>query len=441
MIKQLSKILWEICDLLQGYFDPTIYLQVLKTLAFLYLLEKELLKGNERFISQLKGQFNFSNVATSEELIESLHSFISQNKELDWLQHSISELSRLNKQDLFEKVMTLIKDIPVEPSTVKVYLECLNLLSTKERLSFPTPASLCELAKELLANTSYDTLYDPAIGTGKLAYEVSLNHENVKIYGQDIYEADLNICRMLLMLSGRIEELSYLKEGHTITEPKHFEGDKIKTFDCVVAQPPFGLRDWGIEQLLDDDRFHRGLPPKAHGDYAFITQVIESLNEGGKALMILPSSPLFREAREGQIRKQLIEENLVEAVIALPGNMLHGTAIPVNIVIFNKQKSSKDTFFINATSFVNRQRTQSTLTEEGITAIAKIYHNHEELEEISKSVTPEEIKINRYNLMVNRYVTQSQVEEVFDLESLQQEHQTLMKHLETVQMQLDDILV
>lgn len=439
-MERLSILLWKTYDLLRGHFDSSTSLILIKWLAFFQLFAKALLKGDEQFISQVKGSFDLDGLKTNEELMKLIGKFVLENKELKWFEDSFLQLSRFNHPKLFEKVMDLMREIPVETSIVDVYLQGLNVLAIKDRSSCETPLSLCELAKELLAHTSYDTLYDPAIGAGKLAYEVSLNHENVKIYGQEIHPTELTICKMLLTLSGRINQLSYLKQGHTITTPKHLNGGRVKTFDCVVSQPPFSFRDWGIEQVTEDARFHRGLPPKAHGDYAFITHVVESLNEMGKALMILPSSPLFREAREGEIRKQLIEENLVEAVIALPGNMLHDTAIPVNIVIFNKQKLSSDTFFINATSLVNRQRTQSTLTEEGIRAIAKLYHDREEVEEISKSVTLEDIKANRYSLMVDRYVTLKQVQEVFDLDALQQEHQKLKKHLETIQTQLDDIL-
>ena len=439
-MEQLPRLLEKIEDLLRGHFDSSTSLLMIKWLAFFQLFAKALLKGDEALISQLKGEFDWSEFKTNEELMALIRIFILENGDLNWFEDSFSELSRLNNQELFEDIMSLIRKIPVETSTVEVYLQCLDVLATRDRFNYETPSSLSGLAKELLAHTSYDTLYDPAIGAGKLAYEVSLNHENVKIYGQDIHPMELNICKMLLTLSGRINELSYLKEGHTITSPKHIEEGKVKTFDCVVSQPPFGLRDWGIEQILEDDRFHRGLPPKTHGDYAFITQVVESINETGKGLMILLTGPLFREAREGEIRRQLIEENLVETVISLPGNMLHGTALPVNIVIFNKQKSSPDIFFINATSFVTRKRTQSTLTESAIKEIANLYHNHEEVEEISRIVSIDEIKANRYNLMVERYVTKKQVQEVFDLDALQKEHQTLMKDLEILQTQLGDIL-
>ncbi len=439
-MKKISTIILKQYDLLRGNFDSPTSLRLIKELAFLYLLDKELAKKNKLFTSQLQGQLNLQEVTTNEELMFSLRSFLNQNPVLDWVEDMFPDLIRLQNQEVFEKMINNLKEIPVESSSIEIFFECLDTLNTKDRYQLETSKSLCLLSKALLSNTSYETLYDPAIGVGKLAYEVSLNHPNVKIYGQEIDRFDLTICRMLLALSGRIHELSSLKEGHTITDPKHRSGNQLQTFDCVVCQPPFGLRDWGMEQVMGDARFHRGIPPRTGGEYAFITQVVESLNEHGKGVMILPSGPLFREAREGEIRKKLIEENLIEAVISLPGNMLHNSAIPVNIVIFSKRKQNSNIFFIDATSFTTRQRTLSTLTEIAIQEISKLYHNFEEREEISRLVSLSDIQDNRYNLMVERYVTSKTVQEVFDLESLQQEHQNLMKHLETIQTQLEDIL-
>ena len=296
------------------------------------------------------------------------------------------------------------------------------------------------LSKELLTNTSFETLYDPAIGSGSLAYEVSQAHQDVLIYGQEINRQALNQCRMLLTLTGRIHELAYLKEGHTLIDPKHVEGTTLQKFDCIVCQPPFGLKDWGMEQVMDDARFHRGVPPRSSADFAFMTQVVESLNETGKAVMIVPSGVLFRESREGDIRKQLIEENLIETVISLPGNMLYGTALPVNIVIFDKQKKTNDIFFMNATSFVEKNRTLNTLLEQSIKEIGQLYHTREEREEVSKLVSLEQVQENRYNLMVERYVTPKVKQEKFDVEALKAEHEKLNKQLMIIQHQLQEIL-
>ena len=439
-MKNIQNYAYKFSDLLRGSFDSSSAGQLIRTFTFLHQLERELLEENEVFTSQLQGCFDLKEATCKGEIIQSLKSFIDQNAELNWLQDSFSDIDRLDNDKLFKQVIDFLNSVSFEQSSVEVFQKCSFYLSLQDRFSFETPASLALLSKELLTNTSFETLYDPAIGSGSLAYEVSQGHQDVLIYGQEINRQALNQCRMLLTLTGRIHELAYLKEGHTLIDPKHVEGTTLQKFDCIVCQPPFGLKDWGMEQVMDDARFHRGVPPRSSADFAFMTQVVESLNETGKAVMIVPSGVLFRESREGDIRKQLIEENLVETVISLPGNMLYGTALPVNIVIFNKQKKTNDIFFMNATSFVEKNRTLNTLSEQSIKEIGQLYHTRKERAEVSKLVSLEQVRENRYNLMVERYVTKKEVHEVFDLESLREEHKTLTKKLTEIQTQLEEIL-
>lgn len=439
-MKNIQNYAYKFSDLLRGSFDSSSAGQLIRTFTFLHQLERELLEENEVFTSQLQGCFDLKEATCKDEMIQSLKSFIDQNAELNWLQDSFSDIDRLDNDKLFKQVIDFLNSVSFEQSSVEVFQKCSFYLSLQDRFSFETPASLALLSKELLTNISFETLYDPAIGSGSLAYEVSQGHQDVLIYGQEINRQALNQCRMLLTLTGRIHELAYLKEGHTLIDPKHVEGTTLQKFDCIVCQPPFGLKDWGMEQVMADARFHRGVPPRSSADFAFITQVVESLNETGKAVMIVPSGVLFRESREGDIRKQLIEENLVETVISLPGNMLYGTALPVNIVIFNKQKKTNDIFFMNATSFVEKNRTLNTLSEQSIKEIGQLYHTRKERAEVSKLVSLEQVRENRYNLMVERYVTKKEVHEVFDLESLREEHTTLTKKLTEIQSQLEDIL-
>lgn len=439
-MKNIQNYAYKFSDLLRGSFDSSSAGQLIRTFTFLHQLERELLEENEVFTSQLQGCFDLKEATCKDEMIQSLKSFIDQNAELNWLQDSFSDIDRLDNDKLFKQVIDFLNSVSFEQSSVEVFQKCSFYLSLQDRFSFETPASLALLSKELLTNTSFETLYDPAIGSGSLAYEVSQAHQDVLIYGQEINRQALNQCRMLLTLTGRIHELAYLKEGHTLIDPKHVEGTTLQKFDCIVCQPPFGLKDWGMEQVMADARFHRGVPPRSSADFAFMTQVVESLNETGKAVMIVPSGVLFRESREGDIRKQLIEENLVETVISLPGNMLYGTALPVNIVIFNKQKKTNDIFFMNATSFVEKNRTLNTLSEQSIKEIGQLYHTRKERAEVSKLVSLEQVRENRYNLMVERYVTKKEVHEVFDLESLREEHKTLTKKLTEIQTQLEEIL-
>ena len=439
-MKNIQNYAYKFSDLLRGSFDSSSAGQLIRTFTFLHQLERELLEENEVFTSQLQGCFDLKEATCKDEMIQSLKSFIDQNAELNWLQDSFSDIDRLDNDKLFKQVIDFLNSVSFEQSSIEVFQKCSFYLSLQDRFSFETPASLALLSKELLTNTSFETLYDPAIGSGSLAYEVSQGHQDVLIYGQEINRQALNQCRMLLTLTGRIHELAYLKEGHTLIDPKHVEGTTLQKFDCIVCQPPFGLKDWGMEQVMDDARFHRGVPPRSSADFAFITQGVESLNETGKAVMIVPSGVLFRESREGDIRKQLIEENLVETVISLPGNMLYGTALPVNIVIFDKQKKTNDIFFMNATSFVEKNRTLNTLLEQSIKEIGQLYHTREERQEVSKLVSLEQVQENRYNLMVERYVTPKVKQEKFDVEALKAEHEKLNKQLMIIQHQLQEIL-
>lgn len=439
-MKNIQNYAYKFSDLLRGSFDSSSAGQLIRTFTFLHQLERELLEENEVFTSQLQGCFHLKEATCKDELIQSLKSFIDQNAELNWLQDSFSDIDRLDNDKLFKQVIDFLNSVSFEQSSVEVFQKCSFYLSLQDRFNFETPASLALLSKELLTNTSFETLYDPAIGSGSLAYEVSQAHQDVLIYGQEINRQALNQCRMLLTLTGRIHELTYLKEGHTLIDPKHVEERTLQKFDCIVCQPPFGLKDWGMEQVMADARFHRGVPPRSSADFAFMTQVVESLNETGKAVMIVPSGVLFRESREGDIRKQLIEENLIETVISLPGNMLYGTALPVNIVIFDKQKKTNDIFFMNATSFVEKNRTLNTLLEQSIKEIGQLYHTREEREEVSKLVSLEQVQENRYNLMVERYVTPKVKQEKFDVEALKAEHEKLNKQLMIIQHQLQEIL-
>ncbi len=442
MMNNVTTYTWNLHEKLRGVFDESYAIQVGYTVTFLGLFENELRKGNETIISQVQGDFNFKGAINHQALIDSLEVFIQNNPNLSWLQDSLSYLARLGNEELFISLRDLICKSTFKESSAEVFKQYIEIVSSKDRYTIIglTPYSLSSLSRELLSKTTFTTLYDPTIGAGVLAYEVSQNHQHVEIFGQEINHETLNQCRMLFALTGRIQNLVDLQEGHVITDPKHLKDDKNQTFDCVVCQPPFSIREWGYEQVMEDSRFHRGIPPRSQGDFAFITQVVESLNDQGKALMILAPGALFREGREGEIRKKLIEDNLIETIISLPGNMLYGTAIPVNIVIFNKKKETDDIFFINASSFVERSRMLSTLTPQSIDEIGKIYHQREEHAQISKLVPLQQIQENRYNLMIERYITPKLIVETFNMDSLKEEYQVLTERLTTIQSQLEDLL-
>jgi type I restriction enzyme M protein len=206
-------------------------------------------------------------------------------------------------------------------------------------------------------------------------------------------------------------------------------------FDIVVANPPFSLEKWGYEAAAADPfhRYHRGLPPKSKGDYAFITHMVETARERtGKVGVIVPHGVLFRGAAEGKIRRKLIDENLLEAVIGLPGNLFFGTGIPAAILLFNKGKTHGDVLFIDASRDYKEAKNQNVLADEHVEKIVATYRAFETVEKYAHRATPQEIADNEYNLNIPRYVDTYEEEEEINLEAVQSEISRIEAELVTV---------
>lgn len=178
--------------------------------------------------------------------------------------------------------------------------------------------------------------------------------------------------------------------GDTLNNPKLLEGDNLLKGNKVVANPPFSLDKWGAENALTDQfkRFHRGVPPQSKGDYAFISHMIESTYEDtGKVGVILPHGVLFRSSSEGKIRQQLIEENLLEAVVGLPSNLFFGTGIPAVILIFNRAKGkNKDVLFIDASQSYEAGKNQNRLRDRDIDKIVATYKAYQKAKPLTTEV-------------------------------------------------------
>ncbi len=424
---------------LKSLFSAETQFPIGAMVTFLGGLERELGNKNQAIVSQFQGCFNFKASNIVEDLIFSLKLFLQKNEQLVWINDDFRYLEQLTNQEVFLNIRELCcqvswQDTPLE--TLEYYIEESGLSSTVG----VTTQSLCELSRELLSKTPFKTIYDPTIGTGTLIDAVVRGREGVKVFGQEVNQEMLNYCRMLFVLSGRSQDLANLRQGNVLMDPKHVESHEMQTFDCVVCDPPIGLREWSHEGISEDPRFHRGVPPHRIGDFAFITQVVESLNAQGKALMILPPGVLFRAGREGEIRQQLVEENLIETIISLPRNMLTGATIPVNIVIFNKDKKTDDIQFIDASSFAERRRYLNILSRESIEKIASLYHNREERDMLSRVVPLSEVRENQYNLLIDRYLTPPLVMEKVNVADLKQEQQEIKRQLLKVQSELEEIL-
>jgi type I restriction enzyme M protein len=224
--------------------------------------------------------------------------------------------------------------------------------------------------------------------------------------------------------------------GDTLRNPRLIEGDQLMKFDIVVANPPFSLDKWGQEDAEKDpfNRYHRGLPPKSKGDWAFITHMIETAREGtGKVGVVVPHGVLFRGAAEGKIRQRLIEENLLEAVIGLPANLFFGTGIPAAILIFNKGRTTGDVLFIDASRDYKD-------AEEHVQKIVDTYTAFQTVEKYAYRATPQEIADNDFNLNIPRYVDTFEEEAEIDLDTVKADITRLESELADVRAKMQAYL-
>ena len=221
-------------------------------------------------------------------------------------------------------------------------------------------------------------------------------------------------------------------------------------FDVCIANPPFSLKKWGAENAESDPfkRFHRGVPPKDKGDFAFITHMIETVKpKTGRVAVIVPHGVLFRGGAEGKIRQSLLEENLIDAVIGLPAGLFQTTGIPVAILILDRTREKggenedkKDILFIEASREFVAGKAQNSLSAENADKIYNTYANRKEIEKFSRLVQPEEIKENDFNLNITRYVDTFEEEAPIDIAANLKELAELEPEIEKLENQMTQYL-
>ena len=288
---------------------------------------------------------------------------------------------------------------------------------------FYTPGEVSTLLAKLVAPKDGDRIYDPTCGSGSLLIKAAkeVGTQNFRLYGQERNGQTQALAKMNMFLH-EIND-AVIEWGDTLRNPLHLENERLMKFDKIVSNPPFSLDKWGAEDLKDDTygRFNMGLPPKSKGDYAFISHILASLNENGTAGIILPHGALFRAASEGKIRKQIIENNWLDAIIGLPENLFFGTPIPTCMLIFKKNKCNNNVLFIDASKDFIKDVNQYKLTNENINKIVKTYSERKEVKKYAHIATFDELKENDYNLNISRYIDMFEEEEVIDIEKTKNE--------------------
>lgn len=437
--KNLAETAFNVINVLRGHFDLGLSKEVVRELLFLKLLNGGV-STDDYFASRIHGDIEFNNV---EELMVKFNKFIQKNTFLQGLFIYIYSFKDSSEYKFLDNAISVLNDIEFDNEYLnlgRTFREFLDISYKSKYVINTTSPSIRDLISGLLKYREIKDLYDPSIGYGSLCLEVALNHKDVNIYGQDINGEVIRVCKMQLILDKRIEDLDNIVQGNTIVNPGNVIDDKLQKFDCIVSNPPLALKDWGYEEIVNSDkynRFHRGMPSKSLGDYAFITHIVESLKNEGVAIVVEPLGVLFRDGAEGLIREKLIKENLIDTVISLPSNMMFGTAIPVNLIIFNKAKKVKNILFIDVAKEVMVNKVLTTLSEDMVKKVIKVYEERLDIEGFSRKVDIDEIKLNNFNLNIQRYIEGVMEKESLNINEIDKEIDELIVKLQAIQTEIN----
>ncbi|MGN2375600.1 type I restriction-modification system subunit M [Sphingobacterium spiritivorum] len=488
--KEINNIVWKACDSFRGVLSSGQYKDYVLTMLFVKYVS-DVWKDKEAFYSEkYKGEkirveralanerFKLPENATFDYLFENRND-AQLGDLIDRVLDQIEDANRLKLAGVFRNITfnsepnlgqtkdrnRRLKNLLVDFSEMDLqpsHLEGNDVIGDayeyliarfagdeiKKSGEFYTPSEVSVLLAKLLQPQPGNRINDPACGSGSLLIKLAkeVGSSNFSLYGQEVNGSTWALARMNMFLH-EIDNAT-IEWGDTLNNPRLLEGDELMKFDIVAANPPFSLDKWGAENAVADQysRFHRGIPPKSKGDYAFISHMIETTYaDTGRVGVIMPHGVLFRGSSEAKIRQQLIEENLLEAVIGLPANLFYGTSIPATMLIFDKAKGANtDVLFIDASKGFETGKNQNRLREEDIAHIVTTYKvfkadvplKDEGLvieDKYAYRATFNEIKENDFNLNIPRYVDTFEEEEEVDIKAVQDEINLLKNQIADVE--------
>ncbi|WP_060681320.1 type I restriction-modification system subunit M [Virgibacillus halodenitrificans] len=287
------------------------------------------------------------------------------------------------------------------------------------------------------------SVYDPTMGSGSLMLNIRnyIHHpESVKYHGQELNTTTFNLAKMNLLLHGVNKEDMRLSNGDTLN--KDWPTDEPYTFDSVLMNPPYSAKWSSDATFMDDSRFNRygKLAPKSKADFAFLLHGYYHLKDSGTMAIVLPHGVLFRGAAEGIIRKKLLEDGGIYAVIGMPANLFFGTSIPTTVIILKKNRTTRDVLFINASSEFTKGKNQNKLTKENIDKVVETYKAREDVEKYAHVATFEELKENDFNLNIPRYVDTFEEEEPVDMAAVGSTIKDIRKEKAELESSLYDVI-
>lgn len=361
----------------------------------------------------------------------------------DTLQTGLSKLgdSSASQSKAISDLIHLIKDIPMDGKQDYdvlgfIYEYLISMFAAnagKKAGEFYTPHEVSLLMSEIVADHLKDRneikIYDPTSGSGSLLINIGKsvakfidNENNIKYYAQELKQNTYNLTRMNLVMRGILPDNIVTRNGDTLEDdwPYFDENDPIGTYDplyvdAVVSNPPYS-QAWNPTDKETDPRYARfGLAPKGKADYAFLLHDLFHLKSDGIMTIVLPHGVLFRGGEEGEIRKNLIEQNHIDAIIGLPANIFFGTGIPTIIMVLKQKRSNTDVLIVDASKGFIKVGKNNKLRASDIKRIVDVVTKRESVHKFSKVISRDEIRKNEYNLNIPRYVDSSEAAESWDI--------------------------
>ncbi|PEF55711.1 type I restriction-modification system subunit M [Bacillus cereus] len=497
--QQINSVLWQAADTFRGKIDSSTYKDYILTMLFMKYLSDAHKENVEEFTKRYDGDEQRIQRALARErfVLDEFSTFdylygkkndpeIGEiiNKALERIENentgklrgvfrnidfnSESTLGKAKERNaILRSVLEDFNKLNLKPSVVgnedvigdsyQYMIERFASDAGKKGGEFFTPSMVSELLARLVKPQENDRIYDPTCGSGSLLIKVAnqVPNKKVAIYGQERNGQTHSLALMNMYLHG-IDD-AHIEWGDTLANPLHLEDDKLRKFQAIVANPPFSLDKWAMgfagEGMNDSKfkmdagldpyrRFEWGVAPSSKGDYAFVQHMLYSLAEDGRMATILPHGVLFRGSSEKKIRQQILELNLLDAVIGLPEGLFFGTGIPACIMVFKKKRNRKDVLFIDASGEANyeKEKNQNKLREEDIERIVKTYDEYETVDKYSYVATIEEVKENECNLNIPRYVDTFEEEEPVNMNAVKENIFDIKQELQKVEEQMEKYL-
>lgn len=444
---QIYSTLWRSCDELRGGMDASQYKDYVLTLLFMkYVSDKYGGKPYAPIRVPEGGSFaDMVELKGKKEIGEKINVIIARMAQANGLQNII-DLADFNNdeklgrgqdmQDRLTKLVRIFEGLDFRTNRAggddllgDAYEYLMRHFATesgKSKGQFYTPAEVSRIMAKLIGigpGTKLEqTLYDPTCGSGSLLLKAADEApDNITIYGQEMDNSTRALARMNMILHN--QPGATIELGNTLANPSFKSGSGgLKTFDFVVANPPFSAKAWTNGVKVGDDpykRFAYGTPPAKNGDYAFLLHVLTSLKSTGKGAVIMPHGVLFRGNAEATIRQNLVRWGFIKGIIGLPANLFYGTGIPACIVVLDKEHAAEreGIFFVDASRGFMKDGPKNRLREQDIHKIVDVFTRQAELPGYSRLVGRDEIEANGYNLNIPRYIDSSEPEDLHDLEA------------------------